>query len=180
MAQVARIDSIFAFKDGQNKREPRSHYSRAYPTDVLFKLLRCGACGSVLLYSDSRGLIYRQCKNAGSGPEDCQARTRVPAEATKRVLTEFVASLLGAIPDWLNKAIASMNETVRAEQTKLPAVMTELSAAANRPAKSTRPPARDSRNWQREHSDKLESQQRATPASFLDRLAELDHEIGQL
>jgi site-specific DNA recombinase len=124
--QVAHIDSIFGYKEGQKRRGCRVHFTQAYPRNVLFKLLRCGECNGEMHQNMSRELEYRQCKNTGPGPNDCRAKTRVPAEETKRVLTEFAAELLLSIPDWLESAIAAMNDAVRAAQAALPARIAEL------------------------------------------------------
>jgi site-specific DNA recombinase len=75
-AQVARIDAVFGFKEGQKRRGCKVHFTQAYPRNILFKLLRCGACSAEMHQNMSRELEYRQCKNAGPGPDDCQAKTR--------------------------------------------------------------------------------------------------------
>lgn len=124
-AKVARIDGIFGFKEGQKLRGFRVHFSHVYPRNILFILLRCGECGAEMHQNMSRELEYRQCKNTGPGPDDCRAKTRVPAGEAKKVLTEFAADLLLAIPDWLDAAIAAMNDAVREQQSKLPARMEE-------------------------------------------------------
>lgn len=114
------IYRLYRFKEGQKKRGPKVHYSEIYPTDILFKLLFCGACGSVLYQNGSGSRIYRQCKHYGNAPDDCHAKTRVPADEARTVLTEFAAELLRAVPDWLETSIAKMNEIVRQQQTRLP------------------------------------------------------------
>jgi DNA invertase Pin-like site-specific DNA recombinase len=124
-ARVARIDAVFGFKDGQKRRGCKVHFTQVYPRNILFKLLRCGACGAEMHQNMSRAVEYRQCKNAGLGPDDCRAKTRVPAEAAKKVLTEFVADLLLSLPDWLEAAIATMNEVVTKHQKALPAAIEE-------------------------------------------------------
>ena len=119
--QVADIDEIFGSKKGQKKRGPKVHFSHVYPKNILFKLLRCGECSGEMHQNMSREWEYRQCKNAGKGPDDCRAKTRVPADETRRVLTEFAAELLLSVPDWLHAAIVVMNDMVRDRQTQLPA-----------------------------------------------------------
>jgi hypothetical protein len=124
-AQVARIDAVFGHKEGQKRRGCKVHFTKLYPRNILFTLLRCGECGREMHQNMSRQLEYRQCKNTGPGPDDCRAKTRVPAEETKRVLTEFVADLLLSVPDWLDAAITVMNDVVREQQAKLPARIEE-------------------------------------------------------
>jgi len=124
--QVARIDSIFGFKEGQKRRGGGVHFTQAYPRNILFKLLRCGECRGEMHQNMSREIEYRQCKNTGPGPHDCRAKTRVPAEETKRVITEFAAELLLSIPDWLEAAIGAMNRAVRTAQAAIPARIAEL------------------------------------------------------
>jgi site-specific DNA recombinase len=119
-AKVNRIDGIFGFKEGQKRRGFKVHFSHVYPRNILFTLLRCGECGAEMYQNMSRELEYRQCKNTGPGPDDCRAKTRVPAVETKKVLTEFVADLLLSVPEWLDAAIAVMNDAVLEQQTKLP------------------------------------------------------------
>jgi site-specific DNA recombinase len=127
-AQVTHIDSIFGSKEGQKRRGCRVHFTQAYPRNILFKLLRCGACGAEMHQNMSRQLEYRQCKNTGPGPDDCRAKTRVPAEEAKKVLTEFAAKLLMSVPDWLNTTIAAMYDAVREAQAQLPAQIEERRA----------------------------------------------------
>lgn len=124
-AQVARIDAIFGFKEGQKPRGCRVHFTQLYPRNILFRLLRCGECGGEMHQNMSREIEYRQCKNTGPGPDDCRAKTRVPADEAKKVLTEFMAELLLFVPDWLDTAIAVMNKVVAEHQMKLPANIEE-------------------------------------------------------
>jgi hypothetical protein len=56
----------------------------------------------------------------GNGPGACSGKIRVPADETKRVLLEFIADLLCAVPAWLETTIASMNEAVHRQQAQLP------------------------------------------------------------
>ena len=123
--QVTRIDAIFAFQDGQKKRGFKVHFSQLYPHNILFKILRCGDCRDVMYQNMSRGREYRQCKNAGPLPDNCKAKTRVPAEEAKKVLTEFAADLLLSVPEWLDAAITTMNDAVTEQQKQLPTRLEE-------------------------------------------------------
>jgi DNA invertase Pin-like site-specific DNA recombinase len=182
-ARIAYIDSIFAFKDGQKIRGPKAHYTKAYPKDVLLKLLRCGHCGGEMHYNQSGKTVYRQCKNSGNGPDDCRDRTRVPAEETKRILTEFAAELLLAIPDWLSAAIAAMNEAVRNAQSQLPAKIDDL---CHQQAELTERRARllefveTGKLKSSSSSDSAESHGCSSYATVHQRLGELDREIDRI
>lgn len=181
--RVARIDETYAFKEGQKRRGPKVRYTREYPKDILLRLLRCGHCGGEMHYSLSKPLVYRQCKNSGNGPHDCRHRTRVPAEETKKVLTEFAAELLLAIPDWLNAAIFAMNEVVRNAQTQLPARIDDL---CHRHAELTERRARllefveTGKLKSSSQSDSWESNGSSSYASVRQRLDELDREIDRI
>jgi len=88
--------------------------------------------------------------------------------------------LLESIPDWLSIAIAVMNETVRAEQTQLPAKIKELHKQHTDLRGRRARLLEMAETGAAKPSDKLESERRSTPASLLDRIAELDNEIGQI
>jgi site-specific DNA recombinase len=182
-AQVARIDGIYAYREGQKTRGPKAHHTKAYPKDILLKLLRCGHCGGEMHYSLSKPLVYRQCKNSGNGPHDCRHRTRVPAEETKKVLTEFAAELLLAIPDWLNAAILAMNDVVRNAKTQLPAKIDDLcrqqAELAERRARLLEF-VETGKLKGANHSEQLESNGSSSYASVHQRLDELDREIDRI
>lgn len=88
-SNLETIYRLYGFKAGQKKRGPKVHYSQAYPSDILLKLLSCGTCGSVLYQNGSGTRQYRQCKRYGSGPGDCHAKTRVPADGSPPKITRW-------------------------------------------------------------------------------------------
>jgi hypothetical protein len=179
-ARIAFIDSIFAFKDGQKTRGPKAHYTKAYPKEILLKLLRCGHCGGEMHYNKSGNTVYRQCKNSGNGPHDCRHKTRVPAEEAKRILTEFAAELVLAIPDWLNAAIAAMNEAVLKAQTQLPS---RIDGLRHQKAELAERRARliefveTGRSKSSNRAEQMESNGSSACASIRQRLEELDRGI---
>ena len=181
-AQVAYIDGIYGFKEGQKTRGLKVHFSHVYPRNILFKLLRCGECSGEMHQNMSREREYRQCKNTGKGPDDCRAKTRVPADEARRVLTEFAAELLLSVPDWLHSAIVAMNEIVRDQQTQLPAKIDELRQQQCALIERRRRLFElvETGEWKNNSQLQPLGSGSSPQSSIRQRFDELDHEIGRI
>lgn len=98
----------FGFKDGQERRGRKSHYSEEYPSDLTGGLLFCGKCGSRLHFvpeNNGQGPYFR-CPIAVAhgkrhGITTCDQRGMVHRERAIKALTDYLKEYLLGCEGWL-------------------------------------------------------------------------------
>ena len=101
----------FGYKEHQEKRGPKSHYTETYPKSILGGLIYCGSCGARLHLQFGTGKKYYGCPNHRKGM--CKMIARVPMERGESVLLNHLATSLTSSAEWLDDALASITECMQ-------------------------------------------------------------------
>jgi site-specific DNA recombinase len=119
--KIAELRMIYGMKENGKKRGPAEHYRKLYIKNLLYRLVRCAACGGKFIFSGNGRRKGLGCANHRCGR--CSVSAQVPVDQAETRLFEILQDILVNYPEWLKLARRQMEETLREKLSEIPDVL---------------------------------------------------------